>query len=68
MPLQVCCYLKLIYNKQDRDEVGIRFRPGKDASRSHYTCIRDKIPYVLSKIRMQEDTIIRVFKIRGDAF
>ncbi len=53
---------------QDRDEVGIRFRPGKDASRSHYTCIRDKSPYVLSKIRMQEDTIIRVFKIRGDAF
>jgi len=29
---------------------------------------RDNIPYVLSKIRMQEEIIIRVFGIRGDAF
>ena len=27
-----------------------------------------RMPYVLSKIRIQEDTIIRVFGIRGDAF
>ena len=46
----------------------MRFKPGKVANRSHYTCIRDKIPYVLSKIRMQEDTIIREFTIRDDAF
>ncbi|KDR52615.1 hypothetical protein HMPREF1991_01320 [Hoylesella loescheii DSM 19665 = JCM 12249 = ATCC 15930] len=46
----------------------MRFRPSKDASRSHYTCIRDKTPYVLSKIRMQEDTLIRVFGIRGAVF
>ena len=28
----------------------------------------DKMPYVLSKIRMQEDTIIRVFGIRYHTF